>query len=123
MVLLDMEMPISCKDCDLRDSCDNCSVTWENVADEVDMDIKAESCPIKAEISKNATNGDVIKAMFPNTEFLINESLGEKGTVFFESDENVILYSLDWWNALWERTGKCRLKLIDVSADQKIFSH
>jgi hypothetical protein len=29
----------------------------------------SESCPIKAEIPKDATNGDVIKAMFPNAEY------------------------------------------------------
>lgn len=54
------------------------------------------------EIPKNATNGDVVKAMFPRNNMIVNESLGEKGTVFFESEDNVILYSLDWWNASWK---------------------
>lgn len=102
MVLLDMEAPKSCADCDLLDACNNCSVTWEDVTNAVDDEVIAETCPIKAEIPKNATNGDVIKAMFPRNNMLVNESLGEKGTVFFESEDNVILYSLDWWNAPWK---------------------
>jgi hypothetical protein len=53
-------------------------------------------------IPENPTNGDVITALFPRNNMLVNESLGEKGTVFFESEDNVILYSLDWWNAPWE---------------------
>ena len=53
-------------------------------------------------IPENPTNGDVITALFPRNNMLVNESLGEKGTVFFESEDNVILYSLEWWNAPWK---------------------
>ena len=51
------------------------------------------------------TNGDMIKAMFPNAKIIINEILGEKGTVFvnFENPETVILFDLDWWNAPYKR--------------------
>ena len=104
MVLLDMEMPKSCKDCRINtDGNGRCGALNSSCMYFAGHETKPVYCPIKAEISKNATNGDVIKAMFLNTEFLINESLGEKGTVFFESDENVILYSLDWWNAPYRR--------------------
>lgn len=104
MILLDMEMPKNCVECDkigirailecrlIFCGCANCG--------------RHPNCPIKAEIPKNPTNGDVIKAMIPNEEFLINGSLGEKGTVFFESEDNVILYPLDWWNAPYKKGDK-----------------
>ena len=52
-------------------------------------------------ISDYATNGDIFKVMFPNVKILINENLGEQGTVFaiFKNPETVILFDLDWWNA------------------------
>lgn len=100
MIILDMEMPKSCVECDeigirailecrlIFSGCANCG--------------RHPNCPIKAEIPTGTNNGDVIKAMFPRNNMLVNESLGEKGTVFFESEDNVILYSLDWWNAPWK---------------------
>jgi hypothetical protein len=51
------------------------------------------------------TNGEVIKILFPKAEISINEHLGEHGTVFFEDEEIIILYSLEWWNAPY-RIGK-----------------
>lgn len=101
MVLLDMKMPISCKDCDLRDSCDNCSVTWENVADEVDDEVIADSCPIKAEIPKNATNGDVIEALF---SWIKSEKDYENSMVaiLMSGHKGYIHFDLEWWNAPWK---------------------
>ena len=54
-------------------------------------------------IPKGVTNGDIIKAMFPQAKIIINELLGTNGIVFVqygskEFDE-IISYSLDWWNA------------------------
>lgn len=102
MVLLDMKMPKSCYDCRFRTDTGECELTGLYTSYQAFTMPLSESCPIKAEIPKNATNGDVIKAMFPRNNMLVNESLGEKGTVFFESEDNVILYSLDWWNAQWK---------------------
>ena len=55
MILLDIDMPKSCKDCELRDYIDNCAVTGEDVAAEVDDEVIAETCPIKGELPKDAT--------------------------------------------------------------------
>ena len=67
MVLLDMEMPQNCVVCNnmglryflecnlIFSGCANCG--------------RHPNCPIKEEIPKDATNGDVIKAMFPNAEY------------------------------------------------------
>lgn len=102
MILLDMEMPENCFECRFRTDTGECALTGFYTSYQALTMPLSESCPIKAEIPKNATNGDVIKAMFPQNNMLVNESLGEKGTVFFESEDNVILYSLDWWNAPWK---------------------
>jgi hypothetical protein len=48
-----MEMPKSCKDCKLRNYGDDCAVTGEDVAREVDDEVIAESCPIKGELPKD----------------------------------------------------------------------
>jgi hypothetical protein len=53
MILLEMEMPKSCKDCKLRNYVDDCAVTGEDVAREVDDEVIAESCPIKGELPKD----------------------------------------------------------------------
>lgn len=54
-------------------------------------------------ISDNSTNGDIIMAMFPQAKIIINELLGTNGTVFVqygsEEYDEIISYSLDWWNA------------------------
>ena len=52
------------------------------------------------EIPKNATNGDVIKAMFPNVIIQILDN-----TVYTNID-NGVWFSLDWWNAPYKRGGE-----------------
>ena len=101
MVILDMEMPKSCADCDLRDTCDNCSVTWEDVANAVDDEVIAESCPIKAEIPKDATNGDVIKVMFP---WIAQEKDYKdlRVSVLPKGFEKHMRFDMSWWNAPWK---------------------
>ena len=49
-------------------------------------------------IHENATNGDVIKAVFPNTNI---EYWAEYSTynVEFPNDNDVKHFSYDWWNA------------------------
>jgi hypothetical protein len=55
------------------------------------------------EIIDNPTNGDMIKAMFPQAKIIINELLGTNGTVFVqygsEEYDEIVSYSLDWWNS------------------------
>ena len=50
----------------------------------------------------DATNGDVIKAVFPNTNI---EYWAEYSTynVEFPNDNDVKHFSYDWWNAKFER--------------------
>lgn len=54
-------------------------------------------------VSEDATNGDVIKAMFPNAKIIINECLGVHGTVYFEYDKIITFYPLDWWNSPYRK--------------------
>ena len=61
-------------------------------------------------IPDNATNGDVIKAMFPNLKYkytVIDEYTNEPTFVML-IDEDIILtnFSMDWWNALYQRGDK-----------------
>jgi hypothetical protein len=52
-------------------------------------------------IPDNATNGDVIKAMFPNTEIMITDE-----RVFLRDGTIVMIYPLTWWNAPYQKGGK-----------------
>ena len=54
-------------------------------------------------ISDNATNGDVIKAMFLNADIEIHNITVY---VIFDMRSNVISFDLDWWNALYQKGGK-----------------
>ena len=56
MIILDMEKPNSCAECELR-FCGICEQGYDK-----------EPCPIKAEIPDGITNGDVIKALFPSVK-------------------------------------------------------
>lgn len=49
-------------------------------------------------IKNGATNGDIIKAIFPNIDIEIHNI-----TAYVIFDSNVISFDLDWWNALYER--------------------
>ena len=76
-------------------------------ADDVDNHIvgsvNLSGCPtINAiPIPEDATNGDVIKAMFPNTNI---EYWAEYSTynVEFPNDNDVKHFSYDWWNAKYK---------------------
>jgi hypothetical protein len=54
------------------------------------------------EISEGATNGDMIKAMFPNAIIEINE-LGSMVHVKYNNHTCWVNYELDWWNAPYKR--------------------
>ena len=54
-------------------------------------------------IPDNATNGDVIKAMFSKAGIEIRNITVY---VIFDMHSNVISFDLDWWNAPYQRGGK-----------------
>ena len=53
-------------------------------------------------IPDNATNGDVIKAMFPN----VKTELGVDKVIFARGLNNVTPFSEEWWNAKYQKGGK-----------------
>ena len=59
MIILDMEAPKSCFDCRFRTDTGECELTGLYTSYQALTMPLSESCPIKAEIPKNATNGDV----------------------------------------------------------------
>lgn len=61
---------------------------------------------IVIDIPDNATNGDVIKAMFPTADITTNDKLGEAGTVFVHHKDDITIYNLDWWNAPYREDGE-----------------
>jgi len=52
-------------------------------------------------INKGMSNGDVIKAMFPNTEIMITDE-----RVFLRDGTIVMVYSLTWWDEPYQKGGK-----------------
>ena len=50
-------------------------------------------------IPDNATNGDVIKAMFPTADISLNDSC-------FEGVVNKYGFDMKWWNAPYQKGGK-----------------
>ena len=56
-------------------------------------------------VPEGATNGDMIKAMFPNADITINEIWGTNGTVFviFDNSNRVISLDLKWWNSPYRK--------------------
>ena len=67
-------------------------------------------CNIEADtvftIPENPTNGDMIKALFPNSE----EFLGEKGIGFLvgigKPDGSLLWFPPNWWNAPYKEEEK-----------------
>ena len=58
-------------------------------------------------IPTNATNGDMIKAMFPNAEIEIheaNEVVGTHVSVSVDENEGIHYYSLEWWYAPYKKS-------------------
>ena len=62
---------------------------------------------IVIDIPDNATNGDVIKAMFPNTE-VDDYDYGKDPVidVYGIDDTEYITLRKDWWNAPYQKGGK-----------------
>lgn len=60
-------------------------------------------------ISEGATNGDMIKAMFPNAQIDYHEKsdlVDDYVTVFIKGCDTCQDYSYDWWNALYMKEVK-----------------
>lgn len=92
MIILDMKKPASCETCPLH---------WNEqgmMCCGVTHDVVRENCPIKAEIPDNATNKDVMKAVFPDEIVTHNANLIWYGDLFMCNDK--------WWNALYQKGGK-----------------
>lgn len=109
MILLDMEIPENCWGCPMqryavRSDKYICVITGK-FAGEVEE--RSAFCPIKAEIPTGSTNGDVIKAMFP--QFDVNEEW--KATRHFEFKSKACIEitgiaTSEWWNAPWSWKGQ-----------------
>jgi hypothetical protein len=59
-------------------------------------------------IPENATNGDMIKAMFPDAQINYHEKtdlVDGHVTVFLKGCDTCQDYSLDWWNAPYRQDG------------------
>lgn len=54
------------------------------------------------EIPDNATNGDVIMAMFPNAKWWVNED-NEVFTDMPWKPEKCVYFDLDWWNTPYKK--------------------
>lgn len=54
------------------------------------------------DIPDNATNGDIIKALFPNATIHIFECLNSVNVITDET-LNAQTFDLDWWNAPYQK--------------------
>ena len=54
------------------------------------------------EIPKNATNGDMIKSMFPNG----TESIGRKKIYYSFYPNGDMEFNITWWNAPFKKDGE-----------------
>ena len=70
---------------------------WKNAGWLFNKDLKAihDGTPIP----DNATNGDMIKALFPEAEIIINK----KNMISWMYKGMIKTYPLDWWNAPYKR--------------------
>lgn len=57
------------------------------------------------EIPDNATNGDMIKALFPNAEYWDSTEFENEERINFEDNDCLECLNLDWWNAPYKRGG------------------
>lgn len=64
---------------------------------DADVDIVGKAIVEGSVLPDNATNGDVIKALFPNGSQV-------KGASIYVMNDNKsnIFYNFDWWNALYK---------------------
>ena len=61
---------------------------------------------LKAEPCDNATNGDVIRAMFPNAEIIMPDDPTDEVTVDIKGVSSFLYFDLKWWNASYKEVKK-----------------
>ena len=71
--------------------------------DGLDYEVLEQAVVNGAPIPDNATNGDVIKAMFPNIEV---EEQGKDLFIVFNMDIQGTPFYKAWWNAPYQKGGK-----------------
>jgi hypothetical protein len=103
--MLDLKMPKNCIDCNnmgLRDLL-KCDLIFSGCANCG----RHPNCPIKAEIPKNATNGDVFEALFP---WIKSEKDYENSMVaiLVRGHKGYIHFDMEWWNAPWKGNDESR---------------
>lgn len=99
MILVDIEMPKACNECWLyNEDMECCIVASGGTANRFGYNnsTKPDWCPIKAEIPDNATNGDVIKTMFPDLIMPLSKSSNIVHTRFGDRVQD---FDKKWWNA------------------------
>lgn len=90
-----LDQQFVCKDCTRFDKCKYYHNRQEG----------SQICKYFHLFPDNATNGDIIKAMFPNADIWIVEE--EKYVcVSFEGMYAIKTFTLDWWNAPYRREGE-----------------
>lgn len=57
-------------------------------------------------IPDNATNGDVIKVIFPNAKIVETDREVFLYTGTREKDEDIQIFDTEWWNAPYQKGGK-----------------
>ena len=57
-------------------------------------------------IPDNATNGDVIKVMFPNAKIVKTDKEVFLYTGTREKDKDIQIFDTDWWNEPYQKGGK-----------------
>ena len=122
LVIKDFNMPNNCMQCNFtyEDSCctDHCIFTYNEVWDG-GSDKRRKDCPLVCEIPEDAvaiigiqkgdTNGDAIKALFPNIDFTeMAFTVHATTSVTLNGVKRGISYDFwkDWWNAPYERGKK-----------------
>lgn len=91
-----------------RESIDNYIKSISHkIDDEVDLPIKHESKPyLMLPLPDGATNGDMIKAMFPNGAVAVMSYPSNKvGFITRDGnpDDNYVWYPTSWWNAPYKK--------------------
>lgn len=66
-------------------------------------DYEIDDVPTIFEISDNATNGDVIKAMFPSGKIWKSDSYM---CLLIYGQGDAQMFDVDWWNAPYQKGGK-----------------
>jgi len=96
LIIPNATKPSNCYNCPF-----NCNDMWCSLAhitiDRDDYSPMDNECPL-FDIPDNATNGDVIKALFPNMSFKIVNEL-----VWTNLDGETTRFITSWWNAPYTR--------------------